>query len=223
MEVVIDNNLTLKLTLDELENINFLQMHCSKYMVQIFEAIFEDINNYSSGSSRNRRANICYDIYKNFTSVQKKYHYVSAFHIKDRYIKNTEEEKVSYKKESYEKKELSCYYSETDKREFYYPERFNNITGLYFLGMVNTNPITNETFYWVKIGYAKNILSRMRNYNTHCPMLWHIDYTDNENEFYYHAQLTHYAINRCNHNDEWFMVDKITYLQMCEKGFEFFS
>lgn len=117
------------------------------------------------------------------------------------------------------------YTSEYDTRDMHLPYELKKISGLYFLGMVNHNPITDEVFYWVKIGYASDLLSRMRIYNTHCPMLWHIDYTDGDydTESYYHRLLRVTAIARCNHNDEWFLVDKETYLQMCKKGFKFFS
>lgn len=115
------------------------------------------------------------------------------------------------------------YESDDDTRGMHLPYEFDRVTGLYFLGMVNVNPMTNEIFYWVKVGYASNILSRMRNYNSHCPMLWHIDYTGETNEEYYHQQLRKVALATCNHNDEWFMVDRETYLAMCDKGFRYFE
>ena len=119
--------------------------------------------------------------------------------------------------------ENDIYNSEWDTREMHYPYELSKVTGLYFLGMVNTNPITNETFYWVKIGYASDLLSRMRVYNTHCPMIWNIDYSDSVEEKYYHQRLAQVALAKCNHNDEWFMVDRTTYLAMCDKGFRYFK
>ena len=96
--------------------------------------------------------------------------------------------------------------------------------GLYFLGETHFNPITHEEFYWVKIGKAVNIRNRMSQYNTHCPMLWRIDFThEYAKEDYYHTQLKKHCIGLCNHNQEWFLVTRETYLAMCEKGFAYFD
>ena len=99
-----------------------------------------------------------------------------------------------------------------------------NAKGLYFIGETHFNPITHEEFYWVKIGKAVNLRNRMRQYNTHCPMLWRIDFSgDYAYENVYHIWLRQHCIAACNHNEEWFMVDRDTYLAMCEKGFAYFA
>lgn len=100
-----------------------------------------------------------------------------------------------------------------------------NEPGLYFLGETHFNPITHEEFYCVKIGRASNLRRRLKEYDTHNPMLWRIDYSvDNEEmEHYYHHRLYDVAIATCNHNKEWFFVDRQTYLEMCEKGFSYFD
>lgn len=96
--------------------------------------------------------------------------------------------------------------------------------GLYFVGETHFNPLTDEKYYWVKIGKAANLAERMRTYNTHNPMLFRIDYSSEyEKEEYYHVKLIEKAIARCNHNEEWFLVDRETYLGMCEKGFSYFN
>ena len=95
---------------------------------------------------------------------------------------------------------------------------------MYFVGETHFNPITDEKFYWVKIGKATNLKQRMQNYNTHNPMLWRVDFSlDYDKEEYYHKRLNEVAIAKCNHNNEWFLVDKTTYLEMSEKGFKFFE
>ena len=95
--------------------------------------------------------------------------------------------------------------------------------GLYFIGETHFNPLTHEEFYWVKIGKAVDLAQRMREYNTHCPMLWRIDFSrDYYNEAYYHQRLKEICIASCNHNREWFLVDKETYFNMCELGFRYF-
>lgn len=96
--------------------------------------------------------------------------------------------------------------------------------GLYFIGETHFNPITNEKFYWVKIGKSECVYKRMNNYNTCNPMLWRIDFSPNYHlESMYHNLLGKVAIAKCNHNNEWFLVDETTYLAMCEEGFDFFE
>ena len=97
--------------------------------------------------------------------------------------------------------------------------------GLYFIGETHFNPITKEEYYWVKIGKARNIEARLKEYNTTNPMLWRIDFNlhDYDREKYYHKRLEKICLNKCNHNAEWFLVDKDTYLKMCEEGFAFFG
>ena len=97
--------------------------------------------------------------------------------------------------------------------------------GLYFIGETHFNPYTKEEFYWVKIGKSTNLAKRLRNYDTCNPMLWRIDYLVNEEneEEYYHLRLAQIAIAKCNHNEEWFLVNRETYLEMCEQGFSYFN
>lgn len=97
--------------------------------------------------------------------------------------------------------------------------------GLYFIGETHFNPITKEEYYWVKIGKARNIEARLKEYNTTNPMLWRIAFNlhDYDKEKSYHKKLEKVCLNKCNHNEEWFLVDKDTYLAMCEKGFDFFN
>jgi hypothetical protein len=96
--------------------------------------------------------------------------------------------------------------------------------GLYFLGETHFNPMTNEKFYWVKIGKAINLRNRLHQYNTCNPMLWRIDFLlhAEDREKHYHSELEKIAIAKCNHNQEWFMVDEKTYLELCNKGFNYF-
>lgn len=101
--------------------------------------------------------------------------------------------------------------------------------GLYFIGMVNANPHTGDLYYWVKIGYSSMLKDRMRNYNTDCPMLWRIGFNTAYGEQsriaekQYHRMLNKIALASCNHNDEWFLVSRDTYFEMCSKGFSYFD
>jgi len=97
--------------------------------------------------------------------------------------------------------------------------------GLYLIGETHFNPHTDEKFYWVKVGKATNLAERFRQYNTCNPMLFRIDFNTNgyNKEKFYHAKLAAICINKCNHNSEWFLVDRDTYLNICEKGFSYFA
>ena len=100
-------------------------------------------------------------------------------------------------------------------------------SGLYFISQVHFNPITNEKYYWVKIGLSKNIHSRFASYKTCCPMLYKIDFllcNDYvKRESLYHRELEHFALSRNQNNAEWWQVDEDTYLTMCKKGFDYFN
>ena len=102
--------------------------------------------------------------------------------------------------------------------------------GLYLIGSTYFNPITDEKFYWIKVGLASSLNDRMTHYNTCCAMLYRIDYlkiTDSnkrrEVEHSYHQCLKAISLATCNHNKEWFLVDRETYLGICEKGFSYFN
>ena len=96
--------------------------------------------------------------------------------------------------------------------------------GLYFIGATHFNPFTNEQFYWVKIGKSENLYNRMKSYDSTTAMLWRIDFSkDYDKETEYHNKLLQNCINTCNHNDEWYRVDRETYLAMSEKGFDYFN
>ena len=97
--------------------------------------------------------------------------------------------------------------------------------GLYFIGETHFNPATDEKYYWVKIGESDNLRKRMNHYNTSNPMLWRIGYKVgcNNEEKAYHERLRAVAVAKGVRNDEWFLVDRDTYLAMCEKGFRYFE
>lgn len=115
--------------------------------------------------------------------------------------------------------------------------------GLYMLGNTIFNPHTRETFFLVKIGMSSNLLSRMESYRLHNPLIFHIAYKPIENPIprgTYHRDILyrrlmnsvekeyHQAMEKLNfghmaYSDEWFFVDENIYLEICEKGFEYFD
>lgn len=99
--------------------------------------------------------------------------------------------------------------------------------GCYFVGMVGMNPITQENYYLVKVGFATDISRRIKQYANTNPMLYHnncvlcIDGMDEagyrDGEHNSHLYLARHAIGRAQNSNEWFYVSKETYLQMCEQ------
>jgi hypothetical protein len=112
-------------------------------------------------------------------------------------------------------------------RKEYIPHR----GGLYLVGNTVFNPITGEQYFMIKIGMSTNIYNRMRGYSTDNPMMFHIDYKliDCGNAEYikdieeqYHKAMMARKFCHFEYSQEWFIVDKKTYMEICEKKFDFF-
>lgn len=103
------------------------------------------------------------------------------------------------------------------------------VSCLYMFGQTAFNPITDTHYYWVKVGLTTNLRSRISNYNSSNPAYYPIDFKgegfyDNDiykAEIYYHQILAKISFARSRRNTEWWLVDKDTYLQICNKGFEY--
>ena len=95
--------------------------------------------------------------------------------------------------------------------------------GLYMIGQTFFNPITDEKYYWIKVGEASNLKRRRREYNTTTAMIWDIGYyTGNDlTESGCHEKLKEICLHR--HADEWFSVSREEYLKICENGFDWFK
>lgn len=98
--------------------------------------------------------------------------------------------------------------------------------GLYFLGMVGTNPITNKSYYLVKIGKARNVSERVRQYASYNPMVFttHCIFPveDGREEATRYERIAHNALAkvayaRAQKAKEWFYVDEETYMALCEQ------
>lgn len=98
--------------------------------------------------------------------------------------------------------------------------------GLYFFGCSNLNPLTHEEFYSVKIGISSDIRKRASTYRTCNPMIYPIGFKECEDyavqESWYQAYLSQIALYKNQNNDEWWFVDRETYLEMREKKFDYF-
>lgn len=118
--------------------------------------------------------------------------------------------------------------------------------GLYLVGNVVLNPITAETFYLIKIGMSTNLYNRMKDYSTSNPMMFHIDYKiieDDEDygrmnrykktaligkkvkpiEEQYHRAMEELNFTHFEYAQEWFIVNKEVYFEICTKKFDFFT
>lgn len=108
------------------------------------------------------------------------------------------------------------------------PRRFSapKTEGLYLIGNTIFNPITREEFYLVKVGTSTNLKSRMSGYRTQNPLLFHIDFCEKENsplsEIECHTILCKSCVTTIEKTFEWFRVERETYFEICEKGFEYF-
>jgi hypothetical protein len=118
--------------------------------------------------------------------------------------------------------------------------------GLYLVGNVILNPVTEETFYLIKIGMSTNLYNRMKDYSTSNPMMFHIDYKIIEDdadyskmnrykrtaligkkvkfiEEEYHRAMEKLNFTHFEYAQEWFIVSKEVYLEICTKKFNFFT
>lgn len=104
--------------------------------------------------------------------------------------------------------------------------------GLYLVGTCVFNPTNeDEKYYWIKVGKASCFGSRMRNYNTHNPMLWKGSFLPCEDKKFCHYLekifqdvLRVEAIGKHDsRTSEWFRVSKEVYLKICNNGFNFFK
>lgn len=187
--------------------------------LELFKVIFDEAINFDSASGRNRRINTCYRFYDIFDKIKEFYEYhPDAHYIKDRFVVKTTQTVFN-----------KCGFYDVSKRTIL-EDGINydapREKGLYFIGNTVFNPLTHEEFYWVKIGMtSQSLQKRMNQYNSSNPMMWRIDYKPNAEsaENYYHYRLNEICLARNGHNDEWFLVDRATYFEMCEKGFAYFD
>jgi hypothetical protein len=96
--------------------------------------------------------------------------------------------------------------------------------GIYLIGQTNFNPYTDEKQYWVKVGASYNIWKRFKGgYTTTSPCTALIATSESNEEVYCQGILATKAIGKCQQNQEWWLVDRKTYLEICERKFEYFG
>ena len=103
--------------------------------------------------------------------------------------------------------------------------------GLYLVGTCIFNPVNEEEkYYWIKVGQTEHFGKRLKQYNTHNPMLWKGDFficsskrTRDSLENHCHYILNQEAVGSMSICSEWYEVPKEIYLKICEEGFSFFK
>lgn len=101
--------------------------------------------------------------------------------------------------------------------------------GLYLVGSTNFNPFTHEEIYLVKVGKSYNLQRRMKDYLTTNPGMFHIDFCTiprsmvGKSEWQCHAILYAVCKGKVEKSEEWVRVSREVYLEICEKGFKYFS
>lgn len=100
--------------------------------------------------------------------------------------------------------------------------------GLYLVGSTHFDPILEITYYWIKVGMSTNLVKRLNSYRTENPMIFVADTWEEDREtvfdaeFVCHVKLSDVAIAQAQGTNEWFLVDRDTYLNICKQGFKYF-
>ena len=100
--------------------------------------------------------------------------------------------------------------------------------GLYLVGSTHFDPLTGKTYYWIKVGMSTNLFKRLRGYHSENPMIYVADTLITGNdvvcdmEHDCHVMLSDVAMARAENTAEWFLVDKDTYMNICQQGFNYF-
>lgn len=106
--------------------------------------------------------------------------------------------------------------------------------GIYLVGCTTFDPFTNEQFYFLKIGYSKNVKKRLKTgYGTHCPNIFNIANlykkpkgveSIKDAEAICHSFLNDWIGKRFKRNCvEWYQVPKSTYIAISSMKESFFN
>lgn len=215
-----------------LEELNFRDE-----IVEIANILYEFVHNnhYSTPEFTN-----CYEtlgwIYHHFPEVQEKFIYDDSQIRQYRFMRigkfnpaNTNEEKLLPNpcKEVIDEIEEIFPTVINDDKIFHMPCALSNYEegGLYFVGMVGTNPLTGENYYLAKVGSAENISKRIKQYAVCNPMIYHnnciLPVHDRkrraELEKAYHAKMANESIGYAQNSQEWFYFTKEQYMKFCNQ------
>lgn len=103
------------------------------------------------------------------------------------------------------------------------------VGGLYLFGQTAFNPITRTPLFFIKVGQASCFKDRCKQYKTHNPAIWRIEFMEipqqrkNSTEIFCHAMLESNGLHHKSENStEWYEVSEELYTEICEKGFSYF-
>ena len=91
----------------------------------------------------------------------------------------------------------------------------DNFSGLYFIGMIGTNP-DGKKYFLVKVGCSGDVKDRIRQYASYNPMIYIGGIVPGVGETNCHNYIAERAIALAQHANEWFYVDEDTYFELCE-------
>lgn len=174
--------------------------------------MLDTTNPYSYRNKAYEALSALYDWYEEIREVYVMPEYVSGMRFVDRVVRR------DYVPEP----ELPVFTDEYD-----HPTPLDE-SGLYLIGDVKANPYTGKMLYIIKVGRSKNLEKRINQYYTENPLPWFADFLEADVDNYIsmerdcHAMLKRVAYAKADRTDEWFFVDKDTYLEICEKGFHYF-
>jgi len=100
--------------------------------------------------------------------------------------------------------------------------------GLYLIGSTHFNPHTKEEFYWIKVGESSDVEKRLKSYSTHNPSVWRADFFEmNEEDRKHYEKMCHkllkaVSLEMAENTKEWFRVSRETYLEICDKTWDYF-
>lgn len=101
--------------------------------------------------------------------------------------------------------------------------------GLYLIGSTYFDPLDEDKkYYWIKVGMSTNLTKRVKGYATENPMYWLADTLHcgfdivGDMEHACHIALSDIAYGIAKNTDEWFLVTKEQYFEICSKGFKYF-
>lgn len=99
--------------------------------------------------------------------------------------------------------------------------------GLYMIGNTHIDPVTRKSLFSVKIGQASNLEKRMRDYTTHNPFSYKIDYLVVEDKKHRnilerlgHELCEAVAEGTPSIKSEFYIVEETMYWEFCDNGFD---
>ena len=211
-----------------------IKLKLNKIIEEIIFEMEQRVNNINRGyntSSRRYNFDIAVTLYEKNEELRDIWDYIpDAKLIKDRFIKHINNNIVEDIIEVVTNPIFNHTENSNENNKHFERDDIGSDGGTYLVANTLFNPFTHEEFYLIKVGLGKNLHDRLHTYNTYNPMLWTIDYKliknegiRNRYEKLSHILLKEISIEKTDKANEWFRVDRETYLTICSQGFAFFG